>query len=860
MKAQPFKTLLAIGLSLFLCVQAVAFQSSSLRLVLLDPNGDFVTNSQIRIKQDDDIIFETTNTEKTAILIPNLEQREYLVEINAPGFKPAQERISIVSGENKISITLELAEIEVEVEKTQSLRDEKLINPLGGFLTQEQIEALPETPLEIEAELRNRYGNQLKIRVDGVEAAIPDKSRIASIKVVMSSYDAQNHELGFVYIDIRTKMREQSWSGKALFVFNDDLLNARNAFAPKRLPSQDRQFNISLVGPLQAKKGILMFTFSRNDDSNEKPIIATFPNGEIPNSITSTGKQTGFSGIAARTLKNEHILRAIYYFLDSQNQNLGVGGFDTPERAYSQNETKQQLRITEAGYIANRFFNEFSFQYDQRGIDRVPETETSTIIVSDAFNIGGAGNASQESNKKIRVADNLLFGIGKNAVKIGSDLKLEKFNQQSRINENGTFLFSTEEDFSNKNPSLYTQSDGTRVVDFWQTQFSAFIQNDLIVKPGLSVGMGLRYEWQNQLEDFNNFSPRLSFTWSPLKSGKATFRGGVGVFYNWLDPSISASIFSQDSTQPSEIIVTNPDFDNPLASANGTVLPKSYRKFADDLKNPYVIHSSFSANFSLPKGVGLSANYVYQKGLHQFRSRNLNAPILGVRPNQDLGNIIQLESSGFFVRNSLEILFNARIFSKVYFNTRYTIAKKLSESDDIFGLPVDNYNLRADRGYSSEDRRHSIYSDVIFSIRKGMTLNFRHATLSPLPYSILTGFDDNQDTIFNDRPLGVSRNSLRGTWQTYIDAGFAWIYSFGRLKGERKGMQAMGQNPSDITTGNRRIAKKKRFALRLFVFATNIFNQNNATSFSGVQTSPFFRKPIAVRDSRKINLGIAFNF
>ena len=46
----------------------------------------------------------------------------------------------------------------------------------------------------------------------------------------------------------------------------------------------------------------------------------------------------------------------------------------------------------------------------------------------------------------------------------------------------------------------------------------------------------------------------------------------------------------------------------------------------------------------------LTTNYQYQRGVHLLRGRNLNAPVAGLRPKPEFGNITDLESSGYLAR------------------------------------------------------------------------------------------------------------------------------------------------------------------------------------------------------------------
>ena len=51
---------------------------------------------------------------------------------------------------------------------------------------------------------------------------------------------------------------------------------------------------------------------------------------------------------------------------------------------------------------------------------------------------------------------------------------------------------------------------------------------------------------------------------------------------------------------------------------------------------------------------------------------------------------------------------------------------------------------------------------------------------SSAPYSIRTGRDENGDLVFNDRPVGVARNTERGAAQWTINTFFAYMIPLGR--------------------------------------------------------------------------------
>jgi hypothetical protein len=363
------------------------------------------------------------------------------------------------------------------------------------------------------------------------------------------------------------------------------------------------------------------------------------------------------------------------------------------------------------------------------------------------------------------------------------------------------------------------------------------------------------------LKDSDNFSPRLGFIWAPEKRGRVVFRGGVGLFYSWLSSSDYATILSRDASQPDETIIINPSFPNPFANLTSSLLPKSFWRLAPDLVNPYATSSSIGVETRLKRNLTLQALYRFTRGAHQFRSRDANAPLPDAgRPDPDFGRITQIESSAFFARNSLEVIANGSLMSRFSYSLNYTLAKEISDAEGIYSLPSDSYNLQLDRSVSNADQRHRLYAFLNYKARRGLNFSTIFKLGSPLPYTITTGLDDNGDTIFNDRPQGITRNSLRGSWQRQLDATVSWTIFFAGRKEPGSAPRTIILTGSEASSGGFDIDPKKRFALKIHVSATNLFNQTNLRNFVGVQTSPLFRQAVSADLPRRVEIGIRLNF
>lgn len=848
----------------FLLIAKTIFaQSTSLHLQIIDQNSSLVPNVSVKLKSNNKIVKEITKENRQEIIVSKLEQGKYLLEIEAVGFRKHSQEIEITSGKNELTIKLEIAEVIENVEVDQDAQEKSVDEAFSGFLTKDQIAALPDDPEELKRELKRIAGDEnVIIKVDGFTGEnLPQKSQIASVRIVRSSFDAENHELGFTYINIATKPGNPRFSGSLSFNFNDESLNARNAFSSGRFPEQSKNTIFFLSGPIKKDKTAFSATIIDFRNFTGQNVNAILPTRFFNGFVNSKSDFTIINTTINRNLSKHHNAKFDYEFTNSSGKNLGVGGFNLAERAFDTKNRTHQLRVSESGYISNKFLNEIRFEFKNETANTLPQSENVGVIVLDSFSRGGAGNFSRNSKSSFMFADNLLFGYKNHALKIGLQIEYERRNETSETNKTGTFIFSSLADFNLARPSLFTQNTATKQVNLSQIQLGFFVQDDLRIKKNLNLSFGVRYEFQNNLNDPNNFSPRIGFTWSPLKTGKLTFRGGGGIYYNWLETNNLSAILSNDFLQPSETIIINPSFPNPFLSGTSQILPRSYWQKDANLKNPYIIHASFGTESRLNKELRLRANYVYQKGVHQFRSRNINAPIFGIRPNSMFGNITNIESSAFFVRNSLDIGLNGSLGKNISFYFDYNLSKTISDNNGIFGLPSDNYNLNLDRSVANNDQRHRFSTSWSWAIRKGLRVSGSYTVNSPLPYTITTGRDDNNDTVFNDRPFGIKRNSQRGTWRNQMDLSFSYAFSFITKKDSDDGKSfGMITSSSDAATGFDFTDADKRFSMKLYATAENLLNQTNFDNFVGVQTSTLFLQPTSSYQARKIVVGLRFNF
>jgi hypothetical protein len=134
---------------------------------------------------------------------------------------------------------------------------------------------------------------------------------------------------------------------------------------------------------------------------------------------------------------------------------------------------------------------------------------------------------------------------------------------------------------------------------------------------------------------------------------------------------------------------------------------------------------------------------------------------------------------------------------------------------------------------------------------------------SALPYNITTGRDDNGDTISNDRPAGVTRNTGRGRALVDLSTRLSWSMGFGTRAATTQGPQVRilrGDNADPLRDMPGADMQNMRFGLELYVQAFNLSNRMNALNFSGVLTSPFFGQPTSAAPPRRVEVGTRLTF
>ena len=844
---------------------------ASLEIIVKDPSGAVIHNAFVQLVKDAKPQPVTQTNQKGEARLSRIAPGRYQIHIEAVGFKARDmDNQDLHAGLNRTEVTLEIDPIKVDVEVSEEARVRNS-DPNGptftNVMTAEQIAQLPDDPDEFENAINQLAGPGAQIRVNGFKGGkLPPKSQIREIRFRLNPYAAENHDAGFGFVDVITKPGVNSWHGSFNFGFRDESLAARQAFAKFRGPEQQRRFGLSVDGPLWKNHTSLFLNADGSLFFDAKTIVATLPTGQFSDLAFRPSRRLNLDARVEHALNKTHTSRFQYQRNAVLQNNLGVGDFDLLSRGYSQNQTEHLLRLADSGVLSKKIFNEVRFQARWSETEAKSVTTGQTILVPGSFNGGSAQRSGGRHLNEFELDDNVDYAMKNHGIRFGIQAEAGRYRSNDSVNALGTFQFANLAAYQAGRPAQFTQRLGDPGVSYSQYQVGWYAQDDYRVRKDLTVSFGVRQELQTNLGDKFNLAPRLGFVWSP-KKGTITFRGGAGIFYDWFGAQTFEQTLRVDGRRQRDLVVTNPGYPNPTSGATQKTLPASRIQSDPNLRNPYLIQASFGVETKPFNLIRLTTNYQYQRGVHLLRGSNLNAPIPGLgRPNPSLGNITDIESSGYSSVHRFMIgVGPAKFVNGFFWSANYLLMKNTNDGDSPFSLPIDNFNLRAERGPSAGDMRQFFSAFGSKKLIRGFSASAIINATSALPYNITTGFDNNGDTVINDRPVGVGRNSGRGAARWEVGSRLSWGKDFGpeqkqtgggmQVKMVRVGGGEGGAAPPSIGMGG-----TKRFRLELYAQAFNLFNHTNLGSFVGVQTSPLFGHATSAQMPRRLELGMRFNF
>jgi hypothetical protein len=858
----------------------------------------------------------------------------YTLTVTAKGFaKHKQEadltsrRIALINVTLKVFIS-ETLEVKSGAPKISTDPDNNLSSIV---LTGKAIQTLPDDQLSMLEVLRRMAcpscrPEDVAIYVDGFRNndtgrgahRLPPKVAIEMIRINANPFAAEFSEPGKGRIEITTKPGSDAYHGEAKFDFNDESLNARNAFAPSRPPVQVRNYSGYLSGPaIRNRLDYLAYAGRWEQDENATVnALVIDPNTHMAQPFSTTvltlSRTTNLTLHLNYLLGKKHTAGVEYGYTLGESLNQ-AGGLDLPERASKQSSREAVLRFSLTSIFDEHTIGETRLELARRISAAQSLSNQPAILVLDAFNAGGNQSSLFTRNyaNSLQLASNLTRIYKKHTFKTGLMADTVALRDMDKSNFGGTFTFGSdfERDVGGNimvgsdgrpvvitpienyrrtllklpgyGPSQFSIIRGDPTVGLTQWNMGYFLQDDWRISPRLTLSYGLRHDFQTHLKNKLNFAPRAAMAWTPDKQQKSAVRIGTGIFYSAVYSDITLEATKLDGRHQQELTIPNPSFFPEVpARLDGAIasLQTIHRKSAD-LRSPYLIISTISYERQLPRNLYGSIGYTWQRGVNLLRMRNINAPdSTNVRSLPDRGPILQFESTGTSTRHELLLALRASIGRRVTLFSNYTLSSTHSDTDGAYTAPANSYDLSTEFGYASLDERHNFFIGGTFTLPWGLIVSPYIFVTSGQPFNITTGRDGNGDTLFSDRPA-FARLSDPGAVATRFGVFNPtpgpddWIIprNFGRGQGRRLvnlnlmksftfGLPGAGSRSSPNGSGQKSSSERRRYNLTLSANVENLFNHTNFGEFNGVLTSPLFGRPNHALNARRIQISLGLSF
>jgi hypothetical protein len=866
---QVMKSLIAVLIAALFPVPAFAQPTdATLRVTVADPSGAIIVGARVTVMRSEERTAADTGARGDATFTA-LEPGRFTIHVESPGFEPADVRdVRLHAGDNRREVRLKIAKLAETVQVGRDPR-ERASDPRGDAFTtvldQAQIDELPDDPDEMEQMLREMGGPGSVLRVNGFRGGhLPPKGQVQQIRFRRNMFAADAHEPGFVSVDITTKPGVDNWRGSTSLGFRGAALTARNVFAPVKGDEQHERYGFNLSGPLWKQHTSLAITADGIDAFDSKTIVAALPSGYFSDSIRKPNDSLNVSARLEHMLTRSQMFRAELQRNHSKAENLGVGDYDLIERGYSQAWTQTVLRGSNTGTIGKTLYNELRAQWLDETYTFTPTSAAPAVLVLNAFDSGGAQLAGSRGSSNLSITDDLDIATGRHAIRTGLELDAGRYRTAELRNTTGTFTFASLDAFNAGQPTTYTRNAGNPAMEISQAQLGLYVQDDFRARKDLTISGGLRQEYQSHIGGFN-LAPRGGIAWSPFKSGKSTIRGGGGVFFDWFDALAYEQGVQLDGTHQQIETIVQPGYPNPVLGGAALALPPGRVQFAANLVQPRMTEAVAGIEQALSGDLRINTMFIRRRGTNQLRGVNVNTPLpSGLRPDPSAGAVTELQSVASTQFDAISVNLNfQRMPQRLFVAANYTFGRSTNETDSPFGLPADSYNLEAERGPALGFARHRFMSLINLPLKARFRLGTSLRLQSGTTYNITTGRDGNGDTVSNDRPAGVTRNTGIGTAQIDLGVRLSWNVAFGGAAPPPAGPQirvVRGDGADPLSGMGGMDGAGKRYGLELYAQAYNALNHFNALNFSGVLNSPFYGQPTAAAAPRRVEIGARLNF
>jgi hypothetical protein len=706
---------------------------------------------------------------------------------------------------------------------------------------------------------------------------------IREFQVITSGGTAEFGRASGGIINVVTQSGTNAVRGRGYGFFRDDSLDARNALATTKDPLTQRQYGVTISGPLrrdrvfwfanaertvQDKTGFVTISIGNVDTVNQALDAAGSTGPRVRNGPFPTGYRTAnlFGKVDRQVTRSRVQARYSIYDVSSPNAR-GVGGLADVSRGTALDARDQNVSISVFSLVAPTFTNEVRVQYTRSRLGASPND-----VVGPAISISGSANLGTSTTSPvgrdldvIQLADTATVQGGRHLAKAGIDVLYNRVTIDFPGAVQGAYTFSSVSNLARGAYVQFQQAFGVPSFRQSNPNLGLFVQDEWRARTDLTVNAGLRYDLQwlpSPIRlDSDNVSPRLGMAWSP-GDGRTVVRASGGVYFDSIPLRATSNALQRDGINYKVAVLSFGQAAAPVFPSVLPVFPANVLTAVTTIDPGIQSGRSHQAAVQLERAIGNIASatvgYSYLRGYNIIMSRNVNVPTLTAaqaaalgspnlgRPDPAFANISRYESIGESWFHGVTVSFVTRNAPWGATRMSYTLSNAQDTSGNaFFSQPQDAHDIAAEKGPSDNDQRHRIVlsgsiggpsaADRLARALAGFQIGYVLSYATGVPFNVQTGNDRNNDTSVNDRPVGVARNSTRQP----------------------------GTSSFDVRVSRGFEIRRQRLEVLFEVF--NVFNHLNViavnnTFGTGVAPLAAFGQPTVAGDPRQVQLGARWAF
>jgi hypothetical protein len=862
----------------------------------------------------------TTSGSDGQFRFPCVPDGPHHLAADAPGFAhrdlslttPHTAQISFLLKPEDVQTSVEVDADEVTVPSPTSTGPSQTISGT-------RLQSLADDPDDLLRELQQMAAaaggspSNASISIDGFQGSdsgttLPPKSSIAYIKVNpdLFSSEYRNPPFGGGQVQIYTKPGQPTFHG-ALFLTNGSAwMNARDPFSPTSAPLGKQRYGFELNGPIRKKGSDFTVTLEHRSIDNfavvnaitvnaagtQSPIVQDVPDPQrlwvgTARIDWQLGPKNTF--IASSTTNVNHL------------ENVGVGGTSLAETGYNDGKYYTDIHLTDVTTISPKLMHEVRFGTQFDGETDTPNSTAPQIQVAGAFT--GGGNALGNTRTReiyAEIDDDAILSTTNHLLKFGTQIEILRETPSLPTNFNGAYTFGGGVLPNNTTitgiqqyvlalnnqpggaPTDFSNVTGNPNLTVHTIRAALFVQDSWKINQNLTFAYGLRYFNQNNPTILNNVMPRFGLSWSPDKKATWTFHAHAGLFNGRFLANNWAQIVRMDGVQRITSTVYNPSSYcstgiTPTCTpfANATAI-QSIRTVQPNLSNLFYGIENLGFTHAFPHGWNLSADYYLTQMWHNTRTENINAPLnaspTGPRPGPANLDIFQMNNSGRGYGNVVFVGLEQHSIKRLQFFMGAVRVDIVDDADDSPFFTPQTTGVNAGE-YARRDNNPlwNVFGNATLTLPKKIQLSANFNAQGLAPYNITTGFDNNGDGNFNDRPQYAPAGTPScatvpaGTtcgyptpWGLLVNSG--GIGSLPRNKGTMPWTVYLDTNLQRAFKLTRNPKAEHQQVLTANIRSSNVLNHTNVTSVGSVLGSPLFGVPYAADNGRRIEAGLRYAF